>query len=112
MTIFGEIDLGIDKETGLQKKVLIWKIDIDGKTEIITVKYDISLISPTGIVVKIIATNIYRRFNRPAVMSEDGETIITPANMKWDQLKDSAIGQGILSMIDLDVKNYPNLAQN
>lgn len=112
MTIFGEKNLGVDIDSGLQKKLLIWDIQINGKTEVITCKYDISLISPTGMIVKTISTNNYKRFNKLAELDEDGITVISPANLKWDSLKNSIIGQGILSMIAQDVVNYPNLEQN
>jgi len=111
MTIFGTKDLGLDEDSGLQKQVQFWNIDINGKTEVVTVKYDIVLLAPKGQVVKILETNQYRRFNRPDILDDEGNVIL-PANMKWDQLKESATGKGILEMIDLDVKNYPDLKQN
>ena len=103
MTILGTKQLGEDLETGLQKELRIWQITIDGKSEVILVVYDIVLISPKGGVVKVINTNSFRRFNRPAII-EDGVEV-KPENNKFDALKLSPLGQGILGMLQVDINN-------
>ena len=111
MTLFGTADLGIDAETGLEKQLQIWGIDINGKTEEVIVSYDVVLLSPTGVTVKVIESNNYRRYDKQAVIDANGIEL-SAANLKFTYLKNSAVGQGILYMISLDVANYPNLEQN
>lgn len=105
--LFGEINLGLDEETSLNKKAIIWQIVIDGKSRIITVVYDIVLLSPRETVVKTVLTDVYTRFNSSEVLDKDGN-VIKAVNMKWDALRNSPIGQGILQLIATDVSNYNN----
>lgn len=103
MTILAKKSFGIDDETGLEKEIHIWHISINGKEDTINIGYDIVLLSPKGKVVSVVSTNNYNRYNRPAII-EDGIEV-KPANMKFDALKNSPVGQGILQMLSADIAN-------
>lgn len=111
MTLFGTLPLGIDVETGLQKEVQVWQINIDGKTETITVVYDIVLLSPVGQPLLILETNSFLRYNRQAVLDAENN-VIKEENLRFKMLKESPLGQGILGMITADLLKYPNLEQS
>lgn len=102
MTILGKKSLGVDPKTTLEKELHIWQITIDGKSEVILVVYDIVLLAPTGAVIKTLETNNFVRFNKKAVLDSNGVEI-SPANMKFDALKLSPIGQGILALLQVDL---------
>jgi len=77
MDVYGTKDFGVDTATGLNKQAQFWQILIDGKQKQILVGYDIVLLSPTGVVVQVVSSNSYRRYNKPAVNYMVGE-VITP----------------------------------
>lgn len=83
--------LGTDQDTGLEKELNITGVFIDIENEVIDVRCSVNLIYPTGKKQSVRALN-YRRFNA------DG-------NMKFNNLKDSTIGQGIISIIQNDVNS-------
>jgi hypothetical protein len=90
--------LGIDQETGLEKKIIIHTLEINSQTEVITVKYQVALVSPTGKIMAVLENGQYTRFN-------------SPIKQKYNALRDSAIGQGIIQMLGLDLDLYPNINQ-
>lgn len=82
---------GIDQATGLEKTASFSRLIIDLTKEVIEIQVDINLIYPSGKKQKI--NNVtYRRFNA------DG-------NMKFNLLKDSLIGQGIINLVSEDFQN-------
>lgn len=110
MTLFGHIDLGIDDNTGLNKQLQVWQINIDGKSEVVTVVYDIVLLSPTNKVIQTLSTDNFKRFDRLAQLDEDNN-VLMEASLKWTYLKESPLGKGILGMIALDLSKYPDFEQ-
>lgn len=112
MTLFGTINLGIDEATALKKELQVWQINIDGKTEIVTVVYDIVLLSPTNKTVQILETNQFTRFDRQAILEEGTNNVLKEENLRWTYLKNSPLGQGILGMIGADLLKYPNFIQD
>jgi len=103
MTILGIKEFGEDEETGLQKELQILKLKIDGETDEVFVQCRVVLLAPKGGVVKVVSNHTFRRYNRPAIM--DGNKEILPANNKFDMLKLSPLGQGILGMLQIDINN-------
>ncbi len=101
--------IGIDSVTGLEVQARVWKVIIDAKIETIQVEYDLEYLSPKGIVVKSVPS-AYTRFNQPAQLDSEGVEIV-PAKMKFNELRNSSIGQGITFIITDTFKSYPNLAQ-
>lgn len=79
---------GLDQATGLEKEVSFSSLRIDVLNEVIEVYLDVNLVYPSGKKQRI-NTIVYRRFNA------DG-------NMKFNALKESAIGQGIISIVQND----------
>lgn len=92
---------GIDTETGLEKKLTFSSLRIDILNEVIEIYLDVNLIYPSGKKQRI-NTIVYRRFNA------DG-------NMKFNELKDSAIGQGIIAVIQNDfnmIQSFGSIEQD
>jgi hypothetical protein len=97
--------------TGCTRKVIVWGININAKSEEIQVIYDLAYIGKDGSIIHYIEENAnYRRYNRPVEMN--GEIEVTPANMKFDELRNSEIGQAITALIENDLLKYPDLTQN
>lgn len=90
--------LGTDQETGLEKKVIIHTVEINSLTEVITVKYQVALVSPTGKIMAVLEEKEYRRYN-------------SLNNKKYDSLKNSALGEGIRQALQLDLDLYPDITQ-
>ena len=88
--------LEVDTETGLDKKVVITTILIDGVNKSIKVAYNVSLVSPTGVEMKVVSTGSFERNNTGEVA-------------KYDQLESSAIGIGIKQILQMDLNAYPDL---
>jgi hypothetical protein len=102
--------LGINKTTGLEEQLHVWQLTIDAKSEVVVVVFDIVTLAPNGEIVKVSETNSYRRYNylgEPA--TEDKKEI--PANMKFDEYRNSQIGQAISGMIQKTIELYPDLEQ-
>lgn len=91
-------NIGIDPETGLDIELRATDILIEPSKELITVKVEKCLVSPTGVVMKVIENLYFTRTN-------------IPGNMKFDSLQGSPIGLGISQMLMLDLNAYPNLNQ-
>lgn len=104
-------ELGIDEITGLNQRVIITQFMIDAASEKISIQYKIETLSPTGVVVKSSNPLVYTRYNRVEVLDENGN-VVKEANMKFNQLKDSTLGQTILGMLQTDIDGYPDLAQD
>jgi len=103
-------DLGIDEPTGLQKELQVWRIEVDAKAETVNVYYDIVLKS-NGVAAAVVESNKnYLRYNRPAEVDAEGNEI-RPANMKFDALRSSPVGQGVEALIQQDINNYPDIDQ-
>lgn len=102
--------LETDSETGLDKEIRVVKINIDAETEEIVVFYAIVLASPTGVVMKTLEVSSYKRYNKAAVLDENNVEV-APANMAYNNLKASAIGQGIVAIVTSTIADYPNLTQ-
>ncbi len=113
MTLLGTKNLGKDVVTDLDRQLQIWQITIDGKSEVILVVYDIVLLAPNGSIAKVESTDNFRRFNRDAVIQDEIE--VKPANLKFDALKLSPVGQAILGMLQLDlnlIQSFETLAED
>lgn len=91
--------LGTDEKSELNKRLDVAHIHIDAKGERIVVTYDIVLVSPTGLAVSVLETKTYTRHNRQATADK-------PANLKFNALRDSLIGQGIIELVSSDISNY------
>lgn len=89
-------DIGINPENGLNQRINVWQITIDSKAEVVIVVYNIETLSPNGVVVTTSENKTYTRSNNP-------ETDTTEANMKYDSLRESTVGQMIKGMIDLNL---------
>lgn len=87
---------GTDQETGLEKRILAHSFHCDAKANRITVICDVVLMSPTGKIVSIVMPVTYRRENI-------AETPTINASLKFDQLRNSQIGQGIIQLIQGDI---------
>lgn len=98
MTPIATKDLGINETTGLNERLVVWQITIDSQSEKIVVVYKIQTISPTGIVIAETENMTYERFN-------------SDHNDKFNQLRNSQVGQMITGLIEQDLNEYPNLAQ-
>jgi hypothetical protein len=134
MRILQEKKIEADSITGLDRYIQIYRVDIDGSINTITIYYQINLLSPTKIIMKTESENSFTRFDRletykdiaievtPSVYDENN-TLVTaatfeiktvvdrPANLKFTQLETSAVGQGIKQILRLDLDLYPNFQQ-
>jgi len=99
---------GIDSVTGLNQQVDVWKLIIDARSKTICVVYNIEAIAPSGSLIPLGSNQNYTRFNQPAVMNSD--TITIPANMAFDNLKASQVGQMIIGMILKDFAPINSIA--
>ena len=126
--------LGTNPTTGLEDRIVVWQLTIDAQAEKVVVVYKIETISPTSVVVATSDNMVYERYNRPATLYSEGETItpvildvdgvtvITPAviasgvevkvagNLKFNILRASALGQGITSIINSDLTSIQSSA--
>lgn len=109
MTPITTKDLGLDKETGLNKELQVWQLLIDTKSEKITVVYDIVLLSPTGLVVSVLETKTYYRYNYKGGIDGGGNKIND--NLMFDYYRNSDLGKGIISLIEKTIADYPNVEQ-
>ena len=94
--------LGEDLETGLDRGIEVSNIFIDFKNKQIVVEYDKVLYAPTGVVVQIIETKNYKRFN-------------STTNNKFDALEQSQIGQMIKGLLENDlslIKSFETIEQD
>lgn len=91
--------IGVDENSGLNIELRVKELNINAEIKKITIKVQKFLVSPTGLEMKLIETLYYERYN------------VEPNNMKYDQLDESPIGQGIKQILNLDLDNYPNLLQ-
>lgn len=99
--------LGLDEVEQLQKRLDVWDINISSRKEIITVEYDIVLLSPVGNVVKTLQNTCYIRFNsRINDIDRKQMKKVTKDNLKFDELRTSQVGQMIAGMISLDIAEY------
>jgi hypothetical protein len=94
-------DLGIDSVTGLNQKLKVWEVNINSKTEIIRVGYEIITYSPTGVEVKSSGMKFYTRFNSK---KEEGR-------QAFKEFAEGQIGQGITYAITNTLLKYPQLNQ-
>lgn len=94
-------DLGVDSITGLHQKIAIWNLNIDSRKSIVTINYTIQTIAPNGKVVMDGSENNYYRYNQQAGTRQNGDTIY--ANLKFDQLRSSSVGQMLQGMIVNDL---------
>lgn len=92
--------LGINQELGLEQELKVWQINIDAKSEVIKVIYEIVTYSPTNTLIKSEYPLQYIRFND------------TNGQMMFDYYRNSLIGQEITSAIEQTLQNYPNLTQS
>lgn len=90
--------IGIDSETGLNIELRATDVLIEPKKPLITVTVEECLVSPTGIVMKILTTRYYTRNDKEG-------------NEKFSNLQNSQIGVAIENMLLLDLDKYPNLDQ-
>lgn len=81
---------GIDDFTGLEKALFVFKQTNDAKNETIIMDYDIVLLSPNGKIVSILYSDNYTRYNMPN-------------KNKFDELRQSQIGQAIEALIQNDL---------
>ena len=92
------LNIGVDEVTGLDIELRVKSINIDSEIEVITIKVDKCLVSPTGIQMSILETKYYTRYN-------------SIENKKYDMLDLSPVGLGIKHILSLDLALYPNLDQ-
>lgn len=91
-------NLGVDSVTGLQQRIEVWQIAIDSKAEVVTIVYQIKTLAPNGSVVATTENRTFTRYNEPG-------------KMNFNILRDSNVGNAIISMINADLAEYPNLSQ-
>lgn len=89
---------GVDVQTGLEKEIRVTSIYINSIEEKITVEIGEYLVSPTGEVMRTLSTKTFSRYNGAE-------------RQKYDELEQSPIGQGIITMLQPDLNNYPNVDQ-
>ena len=109
MKPLAELNIGVQKEIGLEQVLKVWGFKVDAKNERIYVYYTIETISPTGAVVNISEEKCFERYNCQAVIEDDVEVI--SENLAFDKLRDSDIGKAISGMLLSDLKLFPNLQQ-
>lgn len=83
---------GIDSETGLEKKIITKLVIIDAENERLEILFDCVLVSPLGPIVSVLESSRYIRDN-------------SGSNPKYDQQHDSALGAGIMAMLQVDLDN-------
>ena len=81
---------GTDTDTGLEKQLVAHTIIISAVDERVDVLYDVLLMSPTGLMVSVVESSRYSRDN-------------SGNNPKYDQLHDSDLGKGVMSIIQNDL---------
>lgn len=90
--------LELDEATGLEKEVRATNIIIDAENEKISIMLKECLVSPTGVVMKVLKETQYERYN-------------TVDNKRYDNLEESEVGQGIKQMVTADLQNYPSIGE-
>jgi len=86
--------LGTDSVTGLQQQINVWQLSIDAVANVVVVVYNIQTLSPNG---KVVATGNNTSFTRY------NNTSCTPPDMRFNALKEGALGQGIIAKITQDL---------
>lgn len=89
---------GTDEQYGLTKELHVWGQFNDAKNERIVVYYDIVLLSPTGLISKIVSSGQYTR-----------------SGQKFQALRDSQLGQGITALIETDmdmIQSYESIFED
>lgn len=79
--------LGLDTLTGLPQRINVWQLTIDAKSNVIVVVYNIQTLSPNGSVV--VYTGDNKSYSRTGA--------------RFDALKASSLGQGIIGIITNDI---------
>lgn len=100
--------MGSDNEWGLPAQMQIWELNIDAETEIISVRYKIVTTTPTG-KEDVRVDKIYTRFNSRTTDTPtpfNGFKTVTQDNLKFDELRESQVGQMITGMLGLDVEAF------
>lgn len=93
-------DLGI--KDGMKVILEVFKLDINSDTEVVNIEFRLNYLSSTNVIFK--SENYgYTRYNKKTILDQDGITEISPPNMKFDQLRNSQVGQMIIGMIELDI---------
>jgi hypothetical protein len=100
---YAQRNFGNDETTQLIKQIRCYRLDINAKTKIITIYWEECLISPTGAVMQVLREGNFTRFNSDTLGN------------KFDDLKNSEIGQGIIQMVEAldlsriaeDLSNFP-----
>lgn len=92
-------EMPINQEYGLIEELRITDLSINGKDKVIIVKWELVVVSPTGKIVNIKDSGEYTRYD-------------SLNNLKFTQLENSPIGQGIKQMLEMDLALYPNFEQN
>jgi hypothetical protein len=90
---------GLNQEYGLSEELRITDLSINGKDKVIVVKWELVIASPTDKIVKVLNYGEYTRYD-------------SANNLKFTQLENSPIGQGIKQMLEIDLALYPNFEQN
>lgn len=105
-----------DPKTNLEQYINVWQLTIDAKAEIISVVYEVVVVAPNKEVASVKEISNYTRCNIPELVEikdEDGK-VISPkveASLKFNELRDSQLGQTIAAMIQQTINLYPNLNQ-
>lgn len=92
----------------LDQQIVVWQLTIDAFSEIVVVVYRIETLSPTGVVVSISDNQTYTRYNKAAQIDIAGNET-SSSNMKFDTLRNSALGQGISGLITQDLNLIESL---
>lgn len=105
MTPIAIKDLGDSNEWGLPAKIKIWGLNIDSKKETVTVFYEIVTTTPSGVEDSRVSGS-YTRFNSRVGDQVTPTTKVTRDNLKFDILKASQIGQGIIALLQNDLQSF------
>jgi len=98
--------LSVNPALGIHQVLKVWDLNIDAKASMVTVNFEINTLTLTDSLL-FVTPYQYRRVNQ-AEQIVGTDTI--PANMKFDQLRASQVGQLISGMILQDL--VPVLSSN
>lgn len=88
----------VDEATGLNLELRFVGLHIDAEQSTIKIKWVVSLVSPTGFEL--------RRANEGEFIRHNTET-----RQRYEELKQSEVGQGIIALLQAELANYPNFEQ-
>ena len=93
---FAKRSFGVDETTQMTKEIRAVSLIANTKNRELFIGWELCLVSPTGAVMEVLQSGKFRRFNGTVP--------------KFDNLKNSSIGQGIRQMIE--VLDFANIAED